>query len=114
MDLFRYSRVHLRICGPSRFCRVFGEQGYSEGLIFAFLFGLESGIPVCCALEFCFRIHILKQRGIGTMVCGKELFECPWLNHFPCWWHRRKYAEWFYPSGVLTDAVWIPKECLER
>jgi hypothetical protein len=110
MDLLHFSRVNLRTCEPSRFCTLFRRSS----TVFNFLYGLQSGIPLCCVLEFCFRACLLNQPSFSPRVCGWALFFCPWLNHFPCYWHRRRFAAWFYPSGILSDAVWIPKECMER
>jgi hypothetical protein len=96
------------ICPPSRFSRVLHRKGLS--LLFDFVFGLESGIPWCCVLEYCYRSHLLRQHDLSARLTGTEVFEmCPWLNFVPCWRHRRFLVDdFFYPMGLLSYAVWIP------
>jgi hypothetical protein len=67
------------ICPPSRFCRILHRKGLS--LLFDFVFGLESGVPWCCVLEYCRRTHLLRQHDLSARLTGIGVFEmCSWLN----------------------------------
>jgi hypothetical protein len=94
----------------SRFFLQAGKHCSDRPLIFDLLCGLESGFPLCCILEWCFRSHVLKQRGLAARFSGIEselLRRCTWLNFVPCAWHRRKYVKQSYvPFGLLSDPVW--------
>jgi hypothetical protein len=61
------------ICPPSRFCRILHRKGLS--LLVDFVFGLESGIPWCCVLEYCRRTRLLRQHDLSARLTGIEVFE---------------------------------------
>jgi hypothetical protein len=88
-----------RECAPSKFCAQFGRDTPE----YDFFYGLESGIPICCVLEFCYRRHVLKQErialralGVGdkTVITPKhyKMLAAAGLNFVPCAFHRQQIA----------------------
>jgi hypothetical protein len=45
----------VKRCDPSRFAQCL------PAILFNFVYGLESDIPLCCVIEYCFRYHVLGQ-----------------------------------------------------
>jgi hypothetical protein len=82
----------VRTCDPSPLCESFPRHS----LEWDYIFGLESGIPVCCVLEFCHRRHVLKQKRPQGLKCPDWPFRfvpCP--EHLARW-RARKALERLY------------------
>jgi hypothetical protein len=74
----------IRACYPSRFCYQFPVGS----LEYDFLFGLESEIPICCVVEYCYRTHVMKQERIAAQL---GIWGWP-VNFVPCFFHREQIA----------------------
>jgi len=62
----------VRDCDPSPFCESFPKFS----LEWDYIYGLESGIPHCCVVEYCYRKHVLKQnvlKGIRIVLKQERL-----------------------------------------
>jgi hypothetical protein len=89
----------VRRCDPSPFCKRFPVSS----LEWDYVYGLESDIPLCCILEFCYRRHVLKQERIALRALGvsdktvitKEhyrMLAADGLDFVPCTFHRLQIA----------------------
>lgn len=76
----------LRIRSKSRWQQIKGHVG----------FGLRSGIPFCCCLEWVVRLFFLNQKEFGVKLCGPDCYsEFVHCTLHRTWYkaeHRRKYG----------------------
>lgn len=66
-------------------------------------FGLRSGIPLCCCLEWVTRLFLLNEKNFGVKLCGPDCYS----EFVHCTLHRRYYrAE---HKRAHTGTVWFPE-----
>lgn len=78
----------LNIRSKSRFNQFKGHVG----------FGLRSGIPLCCCLEWTTRV-LLEQKEFGIKLCGPDCY----VEYVHCAYHRWRYKAEHERKRTFTD-----------
>ena len=87
------SRMHkVKWCEPSTFAKRLPK------LLFDFVYGLESEIPFCCAVEFTIRSNIFGQLVDLAMRRPGHVYDSQFV---PCVWHRFRWSRRVYEPGEV-------------
>jgi hypothetical protein len=81
----------VKQCRPSGFAKLFQDTSY--GWIFDLVFGLESGIPLCCVLYYCYDNIVVGDGRNGVRAgCVAWGSDCTFTHCPSCRkkYHRRK------------------------